>query len=44
MDNKIQKSIVEKSVNRELEIISLPENYLVSACYLSYYYKDKFII
>ncbi|MGO1043497.1 alpha-mannosidase [Clostridioides difficile] len=44
IDNKIQRSIVEKSVNRELEIISLPENYLVSACYLSYYDKDKFVI
>lgn len=44
IDNKIQRSIVEKSVNRELEIISLPENYLVSACYLSYYDKEKFVI
>nr|UWI49559.1 alpha-mannosidase [Clostridioides difficile] len=44
IDNKIQRSIVEESVNRELEIISLPENYLVSACYLSYYDKDKFVI
>lgn len=44
IDNKIQKSIIEKSVSRELEIISLPENYLVSACYLSYYSKEKFVI
>ena len=44
IDNKIQKSIVNKTVSRELEIISLPENYLISACYPSYYSKDKFII
>lgn len=44
IDNKIQKGLNELGTSAQLEIFALPKDYLVSACYPSYYHPGKFVL
>ncbi|KGL45585.1 glycosyl hydrolase [Listeria newyorkensis] len=44
LDNKIQKTERNRGLQRTLELINLPKEYLVSACYPSYYDATKYMI
>ncbi|MBC1474041.1 alpha-mannosidase [Listeria grandensis] len=44
LDNKIQKTERRLGVARTMELLNLPKDYLISACYPSYYEADKYII
>lgn len=44
IDNKIQRSEKNLNASNRLEMLKLPEEYLVTACHPSYYDKNKFII
>ena len=44
MDNKIQFPTIEKEAMTELELLNLPNNYLVSSIYPAYTDRNSFII
>jgi len=44
LDNKIQFPTIEKSELRELELLDLPDNYIISSIYPSYTDKSAYIV
>ncbi|EUJ44791.1 hypothetical protein PROCOU_13163 [Listeria rocourtiae FSL F6-920] len=44
LDNKIQKTARNRGLKRALALNTISSNYLISACYPSYYESDKYII